>query len=122
MALNRPTAAELIAAVRAFLETEVAPQVGGATLFNVRIAGNVLGIVERELALRAPAEAAETARLVALLGGVGAGARDLARLNRQLVDAIRAGTFDGPAAHRALLDHLGATTTDKLAIDNPRYR
>ena len=122
MALNRPTGAELIAAVRAFLETEVAGQVTGATQFNLRIAGNVLAIVERELAQRAPADAAETARLVALLAPDAGPGDDLVSLNRHLSAAIRAGRFDAPAAQRTLRDHLRATTAAKLAIDNPRYR
>lgn len=132
--LNRPTAPELIAAVRAFLETEVAPTLSGATQFNLRIAGNVLAIVERELSQRTPAEAAEAERLRALLGDRqeapaselasddGAATHGLADLNQRLVAAIRAGAFDPAAENQALLDHLRATTTAKLAIDNPRYR
>ena len=121
MALNRPTGAELLAALREFLEKTVAPQVDGATQFNLRIANNALGIVERELAQRGPAEAAEIAGLRELLGTAGDGA-DLRVLNQALVESIRAGAFDTPEAQPTLLAHLKATTAAKLAIDNPRYK
>jgi hypothetical protein len=121
MALNRPTGAELLAALREFLEKTVAPQVDGATQFNLRIANNVLGIVERELEQRGPAGAAEVAGLRALLGKSSAGA-DLDALNQALVESIRAGAFDTTEARRPLLAHLKATTAAKLAIDNPRYK
>ena len=119
MALNRPDGVELLAAVRAFLEKEVAPQVSGATQFNLRIAGNVLAIVERELAQRGPADAAELMDLRALLGDAAA---DLPSLNQALVAQIRAGAFDASAAQRTLLAHLKRTTAAKLAIDNPKYK
>ena len=123
MALNRPTGGELLAAVREMLEKEVAPQVSSATQFQLRIAGNVLAIVERELAQHAVADEAEVARLQALLGeGDVSGAADLPSLNRSLVERIRAGAFDAPKAKRRLLAHLQAMTAAKLAIDNPRYR
>lgn len=121
MALNRPTGAELLTALREFLEKSVAPQVDPATQFNLRIANNVLGIVERELAQKGPAEVTEIAGLTALLDGSGAG-RDVGALNRALVEKIRGGAFDAPAAQRTLLAHLKATTAAKLAIDNPRYK
>ena len=54
MALNRPTGGELLEALRAFLEKTVAPQVDAATQFNLRIANNVLAIVERELTQKGP--------------------------------------------------------------------
>lgn len=64
---NRPTAAELIEAVREFLEP-LAPELSGRAAFLARVAGNVLSMVERELALAPEASAAEHARLTALLG------------------------------------------------------
>ena len=121
MALNRPTGAELLAALREFLEKTVAPQVDGATQFNLRIANNVLGIVERELEQRGPAEAAEIAGLRELLGTAGDGA-DLRVLNQALVEKIQSGDFDGGEAQRVLLRHLKAAGAAKLAIDNPRYK
>jgi hypothetical protein len=45
----KPTAAELVAAVAEFLETEVHDGTGGALNFHARVAANVLRTVEREL-------------------------------------------------------------------------
>ena len=46
---GRPTAAELVAAVAEFLETEVRDGTTGALNFHARVAANVLHTVEREL-------------------------------------------------------------------------
>ncbi|MDT5193978.1 MAG: hypothetical protein QOG79_729 [Mycobacterium sp.] len=46
---NRPTAAELVAAVAEFLETDVREGTGGAVNFHALVAANVLRTVEREL-------------------------------------------------------------------------
>jgi Domain of unknown function (DUF6285) len=49
---DRPTAAELVAAVRGFLEAELLPALADARLrFQALVAANVLGVAERELAL-----------------------------------------------------------------------
>jgi hypothetical protein len=117
MSLNRPTAAELLEAIAEFLARDVTPQVDAATQFQLRVASNVIAILSRELAQRPAADAAEHANLVALLGETGSAET----LNARLVERIRAGHFDAPDAERRLLRHLRATTTDKLAIDNPRW-
>lgn len=46
---GRPTAAELVAAVAEFLETDVRESTAGQVNFHARVAANVLRIVEREL-------------------------------------------------------------------------
>ena len=46
---NRPTAAELVAAVAEFLEGDVRNETSGAVNFHARVAANVLRTVEREL-------------------------------------------------------------------------
>ena len=46
---NRPTAAELVAAVAEFLEGDVHENTSGAVNFHARVAANVLRTVEREL-------------------------------------------------------------------------
>jgi hypothetical protein len=116
MSGQRPTAQELVAAVRGFLEQEVAGQLTGATAFNLRIAVNVLAIVERELAAEDDSTAA-TARLGALLGadpGLGRAA-----LEEKLVAALQSGALD--LASAGLLTHLRADAVRQLGIDNPRY-
>jgi aminoglycoside phosphotransferase (APT) family kinase protein len=62
---GRPTAAELIEAVREFLADEVMPATPGTLAFHARVAANVLGIVARELATGPPAPDQELARDVA---------------------------------------------------------
>lgn len=47
---GRPTARELVDAVRGFLTDDVMPNTTGRLSFHARVAANVLGIVERELA------------------------------------------------------------------------
>ena len=116
MSGQRPSAEELVAAVQGFLEQEVAGQLTGATAFNLRIAVNVLAIVERELAAADDSTAA-TARLGALLGadpGLGRAA-----LEEQLVAALQSGVLG--LASPGLLAHLRADAVRQLGIDNPRY-
>ena len=48
---GRPTAAELVEAVREYLETNVMERSEGGVRFEARVARNVLGVVERELQL-----------------------------------------------------------------------
>src|SRR5690606_6273236 len=47
---GRPTAAELLEAVREFLHEQVLPGTSGRLSFHARVAGNAVAIVERELA------------------------------------------------------------------------
>ena len=112
---DRPSAAQLVAAVRDFLERVAQPELSGHSAFHARVAANALAIVERELALGAEQDAAERERLRALLGRDG----PLEAQNRALCRAIRAGeiTADTPG----LLEHLRATTLAKLAVDQPGY-
>jgi hypothetical protein len=112
---DKPSAAQLVAAVRDFLEKVAQPELRGHSAFHARVAANALAIVERELALGSEQDAAERERLRALLGRDG----ELEAQNRELCRAIRAGeiTLDAPG----LLDHLRATTLAKLAVDQPGY-
>jgi Domain of unknown function (DUF6285) len=112
---GKPTAAELVRAVRDFLETQAMPALDGRKAFHARVAVNALAIVERELESGRVACAAEHARLQALLGRDGS----LAELNRELCRRIRAGEIDpGAAGVRA---HLWETTLATVAIDQPKY-
>lgn len=111
---NSPSAAQLIEAVREFLDRLV-PELTGHAAFHARVAGNTLDIVQRELDLSPPADAAELERLRALLGQDGS----LEALNRELCRRITAGTIglDTPG----LVDHLRTTILAKVAVDQPRY-
>ena len=112
---DQPTAADLVMAVREFIESVAMPSLKGHAAFHARVAANALAIVERELAIAPGANAAERARLETLLGRDGT----LEDLNWALCDAIRAGRVD--AATPGLREHLWETTLAKLAIDQPRY-
>jgi hypothetical protein len=110
-----PTLTELVTAVREFLEEQALPQLEGRTAFHGRVAANALAIVERQLALAPPAEAAERERLRALLGHDG----ELGDLTRELCVRIRSRDIDVDSEE--LVEHLRHTTLDKLAVDQPRY-
>ena len=115
MAQDRPTAQELIEAVREFIERDVMGALDGQQAFHARVAANVLAMVERELAMGPASDAAELVRLEALLGRAGT----LAELNAELAKQIRDGVLDRRLAE--VLEHLRRTSRDKLAITNPRY-
>jgi hypothetical protein len=104
---NRPTAAELVAAVAEFLETEVRDGTSGSISFHARVAANVLRTVEREL-LDDTAAKPETALLD--LGFPG---------EAELAAAIRRGEFDdrGPE----LVPVLRTLVLHKLAVSHPGY-
>jgi aminoglycoside phosphotransferase (APT) family kinase protein len=68
---GRPTASELLDAVREFLTGQVMPAATGQVGYHARVAANVLGIVARELELGAIPEASG-AGLGALADGVAA--------------------------------------------------
>jgi len=111
-----PTAAELVEAVREFLDAEIFPAVDGRRRFHTRVAINVLAIVQRELEGAPAADLRERERLEELMPGV---TGSLAELNTELAARIRTGSFD--AARAELLEHLRATVRDKLEIANPKY-
>ena len=112
---DQPTPSEIIGAVAQFLKAVVAPQTSGALSFQARVAANALEMMRRQLDLAPAADAAEHARLVALLGRDG----DLFDLNTELARRIEAGLAD--LSTPGLADHLWATTLAKLAVDQPTY-
>jgi hypothetical protein len=114
-----PTHAELVEAVREFLERDVFPVVEGRAKFHTRVAMNVLGIVQRELEQGGRADGEERARLLALLRRSDAADETLLELNREFAAQLRDGRLDPRS--REVVDHLRATLRDKLAIANPDY-
>ena len=106
----RPTAAELVAAVAEFLETEVREATGpngrvadvGAVNFHARVAANALWIVERELG--------QVGREPGLLGY---------QDEQALAEAIRAGDFDD--RHDELLPVLRTLVRHRLDVAHPGY-
>jgi hypothetical protein len=112
---DQPTPSEVIGAVAHFLKTVVAAETTGATAFQARVAANALEMMRRELDLAPAADAAELARLKALLDTDGT----LLELNTLLAERIAAGALD--LTTPGLADHLWATTLAKLAVDQPTY-
>jgi hypothetical protein len=112
---GRPTAAELVAAVADFLDSDVrsatGPEAGladaGQVNFHARVAANVLRIVERELT---DESAAEVTGALAELGFAD---------EPQLAAAIRAGTMDDRAGD--VLATLRTLVGHRLAIAHPGY-
>lgn len=106
---GRPTAAELVAAVAEFLDTEVRGaatgpdgRLAGAVDFHARVAANALRIVERELLDTAPDP-------------------DFLGYDDELAlaAAIRSGALDDRAAD--VLPLLRALVTRRLAVAHPGY-
>jgi Domain of unknown function (DUF6285) len=106
---DRPEVAELIAAVREFLERDVMSATEGRVQFHTRVAVNALGMVERELLEGEVIAAEHAARLHAL------GYDD----DRELAAAIRSGDVDRrwDAVTRAVYE----TVVDKLRVANPQH-
>jgi len=106
---DAPTAAQLVEAVREFLEGDVMAATEGRVRFHARVAGRVLAIVERELAAGDAPDRAHAARLTAL------GVTD----DAELAAAIRAGDLDDRWDEVAAA--VRAEVADKLAVANPTY-
>jgi len=106
---DRPTAAELVDAVREFLDDDVRDATTGRVRFHARVAANALAMVERELAAGPAPAAAHAERLSELGVDDDAG----------LVAAIRAGDLDGDWLDVGAA--VAATVAAKLAVANPRY-
>jgi hypothetical protein len=114
---DRPTAAELLEAVREFVERDVMTRddLPGRVAFHARVTANVLAIVERELTLGPELDAAERRRLADLLERDG----DLDDLTAELARRIRDGSLDDRRG--AVVEHVRASVLAKLAVANPGY-
>jgi uncharacterized protein DUF6285 len=99
---GRPTAAELVAAVAEFLETEVRDATSGSVNFHARVAANALRTVERELLDDRP--------VPDLLGFPDEAA---------LAAAIRRGDLDDRAAE--VFPTLHGLVRHRLAVSHPGY-
>jgi len=125
---DRPTVAELLDAVRAFLEEEAMPALDARRRFHARVAANVLAIVGRELAGEEAVLRAEWDSLARLLGLDGPPPAALAELRAAVRDAtttlaqrIRRGDADAGPFARAVRAHVSETVREKLRVANPRY-
>jgi hypothetical protein len=97
--MDRPTAAELVEAVREFLERDVMAATEGRVQFHTRVAVNALAMVQRELEQ-----------------GPGATTVDD---ERALAAEIRSGALDDPLD--GVRAQVRASVWDKLLVANPAY-
>lgn len=106
---DRPTASEMVEAVREWITTSIVAGEAPPNGFHARVAANMLAIVEREWTLGVEQTVAHRARLDRL------GVEDDAELARM----IRIGGFDGRGEEvRAL---VWESVRAKLAVSNPTY-
>jgi hypothetical protein len=112
---DRPTAAELVVAVREYLERDVMTGTEGRLAFHARVAANVLAMVERELTIGPALDAEEHAGLVSLLGHDGT----IRELTGELAARIRDASLDDRRPE--VVAHVRAGVLAKLAVANPTY-
>lgn len=106
---DMPSAAQLVEAVREFLERDVMTSTEGRVQFHTRVAVNVLGMVEREL-IDGPAQESAHAEGLARLGVADEAA---------LAAAIRDGSLDDRLDE--VRQFVRDTVEAKLRVANPRY-
>ena len=121
-----PSAAELIAAATEALRDELLPALTGRAAFQARVVANVLDIARRELERGPAADAAELARLTALLGADPAGEAAGAAMPRALapgdgpLPGLRAALNEGLERDAgfafSLWFFLGRTFTPSVAV------
>lgn len=121
--LDRPTAEELLDAVRMHLESHIIPVIKSdrKLYFQTLVAINILRIIEREMG-KPGYQKEEWVRLMSLLGDDAPVPEDLTGAlmtqNSILADAIRAGDYD---SSQTLFDHLMTNTITQLEIANPLF-
>lgn len=103
-----PEAYELLSAMSKWLQDDVMPRQTGSDLFNARVAGNTLSIIQRMSEYGPDFEANQKARLAAL--GVD---------HKGLCAALATGEMDLTTPH--LLTHLRLQALERLSIHQPRY-
>jgi len=106
---DRPSVAELVEAVREWVDGDVRQGTEGRLSFHARVATNALRMVERELALEPALTDAHVTRLSAL------GCRD----DRELAARIRGGELDDRTDEVRGL--VAASVHDKLLVANPGW-
>lgn len=106
---DRPTAAELLEALREWMERDLLPAVEGRLQFHTRVAINMVEIVAREIELGASQQLSHADVLQAL------GASD----DATLATAIKNGEYDSDLI--SLLNALRPVIEDKVRVANPKY-
>lgn len=114
MPSSLPQSPDLVSVVREFLERDILPESSGARWFNVKVAVNILAMVERELRTGKELDAAEVAGLSQFVTG---DSRE--DMEQALSDAIRSGRLDWRS--EGLAEHLRQTCAGALSVNNPKW-
>jgi hypothetical protein len=126
---DRPSAAELVAAVQHFLEAEILPlQTDQRIRFRTRVAANALAILQRELRAGPTLIEEEVDRLRALLDHSPPPARStetaddasVTALRREIARRIRSGDADDDPWRGAVFATTLASVRAKLLVSNPK--
>ncbi len=115
---DRPTAQELLATIAELLEGELLQALEGPLRHQVRVAGNLSRILEREIELGASHEEREVALLSEVLEQNATG-RDARALSQELVDRLSAP--NDPGLERRAWHALVEIVRGKLAINKPGH-
>jgi hypothetical protein len=115
---DRPTASELLATIADLLEGDVLAATKGGLQHQVRVAGNLCRILEREASLGAAHDAREVELLASVLGEA-AGGRSARELSAALVARLGAG--HDAALERRAFPALLEIVRSKLAIAKPGH-
>ncbi|MCS5636783.1 MAG: DUF6285 domain-containing protein [Myxococcota bacterium] len=120
---DRPTASELLEAVRRFLAEEALPALDGPLGYQARVAANLVAIVAREIESEAAHLETEWRGLASLFDEQADLPTDRQALrsqilawNQSLGERIRAGEADADPFRQAVFDHLKRTVDCKLAV------
>jgi hypothetical protein len=114
---DRPSAAELLDAIAELLEGDVLKATSGGLKHQVRVAGNLCRILQREAELGAANERRAATLLSEVLCDANDG--DLAELNARMAARIR--DEDAESLERAAWGALVEIVRGKLAIDKPGH-
>ncbi len=124
---DHPTVAQLLDAVRRYLEEEIVPNTDGRRQFLARVSANTLQIVLRELEAEEEHLEREWAGLERLLGPMARPATRaelraaLRARNEELCRRIRAGEADGGEWSRRVWEHVRTVVRDKISVTNPGF-
>ncbi len=106
---DRPTAVELLEALREWMERDLLPGVEGRLQFHTRVAINMVDIVAREISVGQSQEITHSE----VLEGLGVST------DQELVTAIKNGVYDFDL--ESLLTSLLPVVEDKVRVANPKY-
>jgi len=115
---DRPTATELLATIAELLEGDLLAATSGPLKHQVRVAGNLCRILERELSQQSDADERARERLALALGRP-LDDTPLEALNAELAERLHRG--DDSGLERRAWSALIEIVRDKLAVNKPGH-